>query len=131
MKITFDKYVLAAGRQAKEMPFDLRLGGKKEIQISKTIRAPTARPFDRGNLHVEVSFSVGKKCASTFEAERILLSHTGHFVPAGGALVLDLENTSNERYVLENACLQSLSSRTVGHVVFLSYIFVGAGLRIL
>ncbi|MDR1665878.1 MAG: hypothetical protein LBR62_02430 [Puniceicoccales bacterium] len=128
MKILFNTHVLVAGKKSKEIPFQLCLNGQKEIQIAKTIRAPLAQTFDRGNGHIELSFSVGKRHPSTEAAEKYLLLHP-ELLHTPGDLILELENPENERYMLKNACIQKMDSSLTGQVSFHRYTIVGDAFR--
>ncbi len=121
MKITFNSHVLAAGKALKEIPFNVRINGHKEIQIAKTIRAQTAKAFDRGNFRTEFSFSIGKKHLSATDAERYIFIHTNSFIHTQGNLVLELENEQNERFVLENACIRDVTSHCTANASFHHY----------
>ena len=129
MKILFNTYVLAAGKKAKEIPFNVRINGHKEVQIAKTIRAVTAKAFDRGNLRTEFTFSIGKKHASPTDAERYIFSHITPFIHAQGNLILELENEQGERFVMENACIRDVTSQCTANASFHHYHICGVELK--
>ena len=129
MKILFNTHILSAGKHFKEIPFDVRIHGHKEVQIAKTIRAQTAKTFDRGNFRTEFSFSIGKRHASSTDAERHAFMHTASFIHLQGNLILELENKQNHRFVLENACIYDISSNFTANASFHHYRIHGSELK--
>ncbi|MDR0351773.1 MAG: hypothetical protein LBH49_04015 [Puniceicoccales bacterium] len=124
MKISFGTVVLAAGNEAKENPFDLKISGQRNVQIAETVRGTEVKAIDRGNLQIIIEFKVTKKYDSEESAQIHSLKHSSELTGLQSYLTLTGE-PSNNTYYMHNAVLVTVQSSSNGNTLLHHYKITG------
>ncbi|MDR1458582.1 MAG: hypothetical protein LBI37_03630 [Puniceicoccales bacterium] len=124
MKISFGSMVLAAGNDAKENPFDLKIFGQRNVQIAETVRGTEAKAIDRGNLQITIEFKVSKKYDSVESAQIHSLKHSSELTGLQSYLTL-IGEPSNTTYYMHNAVLVTVQSSASGNTSLHYYKITG------
>ncbi|MDR2735756.1 MAG: hypothetical protein LBB20_02885 [Puniceicoccales bacterium] len=124
MKISFGTIVLAAGDNARENPFDLKISGQRNVQIAETVRGTEVKAIDRGNLQITIEFKVMKKYDSVESAQINSLEHSSELTGLQSYLTL-VGEPSNNTYYMHNAVLVTVQSSANGNTALHYYKITG------
>ncbi|MDR3117373.1 MAG: hypothetical protein LBT98_02275 [Puniceicoccales bacterium] len=127
MKIFMGNWVLAAGRDGEQEPYDMVLEVEGAVQIATGIGADHARPLDRGNRTVSLRFSVLRRHGSVRAATEFLLSHGTCLAELDGTVTIVAEG---QRYALTSAVLRRLQGSQEGGSTVHGYDIVGGALAV-
>ena len=129
MKITLNDHILAGGNAAHEQPEHFEIEGRRNMQILQAIRADNIQTFNRGNLQIQLKFTVGRHHKTAAEAVRHALTHACALMHASGRLNMDLEDKAQRQFTLESATLQHIKTRYKGNASYATYEIYGGNLH--
>ncbi|MDR3143898.1 MAG: hypothetical protein LBT64_00135 [Puniceicoccales bacterium] len=124
MKILIGTVILAGGREADEEPYDLKISNSRSVQMSSSVRASTAKVFDRGNQQTAVEFKVSKKHHSSADAQSHVLQLASSLKTLPPTLTV-IEEPSNATYSLGDAAMEDVQSTCSGIVSTHVYRIIG------
>jgi hypothetical protein len=105
MKITIGTFELCGGAAKDEFPDGMTLDDSYTVQVRKLIRATAAKPINRGNRTVNVSFSVTREHGDHRAACEYALKHSAD-IPTIGDVVFVCEATGTTSLKLLNGTIQ-------------------------
>ena len=129
MKITLNEYILAGGDAAHEQPEHFEIEGQRHMQILQAIRADNIQTFNRGNLQIQLKFTVGRRHKTAAEAIQHALTHACTLMHASGQLNIDLEDKAQRQLTLESATLQHIKTHYKGNASYTTYEIYGGNLH--
>ena len=129
MKITLNDHILAGGNAAHEQPEHFEIEGQRSMQILQAIRADNVQTFNRGNLQIQITFTVGRRHKTAAEAVQHALTHACTLMHASGRLNIDLEDKAQRQFTLESATLQHIKTRYKGNASYTTYEIYGGNLH--
>ena len=129
MKITLNEHILAGGNAAHEQPEHFEIEGQRHMQILQAIRADNVQTFNRGNLQIQLKFTVGRRHKTAAEAVQHALTHACALMHASGSLHIDLEDKAQRQLTLESATLQHIKTRYKGNASYTTYEIYGGNLH--
>ena len=129
MKITLNDHILAGGNAVHEQPEHFEIEGHRNMQILQAIQADNVRTFNRGNLQIRLCFTVGRRHKTGAEAVQHALTHACTLMHASGALIIDLEDRTQQQFTLESATLQHIKTRYKGNATYTTYEIYGGNLH--
>ena len=129
MKITLNEHILAGGNAAHEQPEHFEIEGQRHMQILQAMRAENIQTFNRGNLQIQLKFTVGRRHKTAAEAIQHALTHACALTHASGPLRIDLEDKAQRQLTLESATLQHIKTRYKGNASYTTYEIYGGNLH--
>ena len=126
MKIKISNIELVRGRTYCEDAFDLKVHGKKELQISSLLRAKEVKVFDRGNMRTVVSFKVKRQHANSEAAMCFMMGHGERIGMVRGDAHFELEDELKSIFTLKEACIGEIESKIDGVTTLHRYEIVGS-----
>lgn len=126
MKISIGDVKLVRGWEYCEEATDLKVCGRKELQISQLLRAKEVKVFDRGNTKTTVSFKVKRQHATAKCALAFILSHGEEISEVQGEALFELEDSLTSIFGLKDASVAQVESRVDGVTTFHRYEIVGS-----
>jgi hypothetical protein len=124
MKISIGVVVLAGGISSNEQPYDFVISNSRQAQIVSTVRASTARGFDRGNQRTILEFKVSKKHNSVEEAQAYVMQHAASLQNLETTLTV-IGEPSQDIYSLGDAVIKEVRSTSDGIVSTHAYKIIG------
>lgn len=131
MKIYFNDYELVRGVHMQEQALNLKINGKREVQITKALRASSVKAMGRGNLQTHISFEVGRRHNSQQEAAHHVLTHASEMMHTSGRLRIEIEAEKPAKYVMEHASIREVATSFKGNASFSHYSILGGELKFL
>ncbi len=129
MKITLNRHTLCGGTVANETPSKFEISSQRNMQIINGVQAPFCRTFNRGNLQIKLSFMVGRKHRSQYEAAQHVLLHASELQQANGLLNIEFEDKTNQSFQLEAATLHRIQTYYKGNISYTFYEIYGGELH--
>jgi hypothetical protein len=128
MRITIGNFVLCGGQTDDQYPEGVTLEGARVIQIAQRLRAASARPIDRGNKTVQVSFQVTREHETHRAACEYAIQHDTE-LPSSGLVAFQLEEPTGSSivYLINGRLQRHVVSPIIGVSTVHAYTLVGGG----
>ena len=124
MKIKIGTIILAAGVEANEAPYDLKISNTRSVQVALSIRGECVKNFDRGNQQTVLEFAVTRKHESTEDAQLFIMQHSSSLSNLVDYLSVT-EEPSGRVYYLTDAAITEVKSVSAHNTSTHAYKIVG------